>query len=119
MTIRILIFMLVLPLPGCIVSWDHDHAYSRKAFDRDDADQIVRGFTTRDWVVETFGEPDSRADQQDGGELWRYNNRGNRDVRLLLFPLLDVDLETDQRETLSIRIEDEVVTDYWIINDER
>jgi len=119
MIFRALLLINVLSSTSCIMSWDHEHEYTHTAFDRDDADKIVIGSTSSEWIVDTFGEPDSRLTRDDGGELWKYENRGNRDVRFFMFPIIDVDVKTDQRETLSISIQDEVVIDYWIINDER
>ncbi len=118
MSIRSLLLITMLTLPGCVMSWDHEHEYTRKAFDRNDVARMVIGSTTREWVSDTFGTPDSQLVHSEGGELWKYRNRGNRDVRFLMFPVIDVDVQTDQIETLSVRIENEVVTDYWIINDE-
>ena len=114
----VFLLAITLSLSSCIMSWDHDHQYTRTAFHRADAEQVEVGVTTRDWVHTTLGDPDSQLVREEGGELWKYENRGNRDVRFLLFPLIDVDLETDQRETLFIELDNDVVSDYWIINDE-
>ncbi len=115
----IFLLALIFLLSGCIMSWDHDHQYTRAAFDRNDAQRVEVGVTTRDCVQTTFGDPDTRLVHEEGGELWTYENWGSRDVRFLLFPIIDVDLETDQRETLFIELSNDVVADYWIINDER
>lgn len=118
MKISAMLLALSLSLSGCIYSWDHTHEYSKQAFDREVANKIVSGSTTRDWVVSHLGRPDSVSQGEEHSVLWLYENRGNRDVSLLLFPLVDVNLRTDQKETLFVELQDDLVKRYWIINDE-
>ncbi len=111
---KILLLAMCFTLTGCLMSIGSDHHYTHTSWDRYEAERMIVGSTTSVWITNTFGRPDSRVRYENGREVWEYENRGERDTRFSLFLILDVDLEIEHIETLSIELEDGVVTNYWI-----
>ncbi len=102
-------------LAGCVVSVDSDTHYRRGALAKSDAlDAIAVGHTTRDWVVDHLGQPNSVYTNDDGNEVLRYLSRRESDVEVHLFFLFSIDASEEETHTLHIEIEDAVVKGYWI-----
>jgi len=111
---KMLILAMCFALTGCLLSIDSDRRYTESSWDRHETDRIVVGSTTGVWVTNTFGRPYSRVEYENGRELWKYRNRGERDTEVALFLIFSVNTKSEHLEILTIELEGGVVTDYWI-----
>ena len=105
---------LALLMTGCLFVVDSKQNTAREQWSSHEADRIVIGQTTGDWLRQTFGPPDRRSTYDDGTELWRYRNHNTTESRVALFLLFRVNVERDHSETLTIELRDGVVTDHWV-----
>ncbi|MHC4440649.1 MAG: hypothetical protein ACYS3S_25145, partial [Planctomycetota bacterium] len=68
---------------GCVVS-ETDEQYT--GIENDTLKQVECGQTTRNWVVETFGEPSEQILTDDGGEILKYKCIRTKDNKFVMFP---------------------------------
>lgn len=105
---------MALLMTGCLFVVDSKQSSGREQWSSQEADRMVVGQTTGDWLRQTFGPPDRRSTYEDGTELWRYRNHSSTESRVGLFLLFRVNVERDHSETLTIELRDGVVSDYWV-----
>ena len=105
-----LLAMLVL-MGGCVV-YNADEQYT--GVENKMLKEIECGQTTRDWLVETFGEPTELLMTDDGGEILRYKCVKKKDNKFVMFPPPIVIKDDKQVEhVMAFEVKDGVVQRYW------
>ena len=105
-----LLAMLVL-MGGCVV-YNADEQYT--GVENKMLKEIECGQTTRDWLVETFGEPTELLMTDDGGEILRYKCVKKKDNKFVMFPPPIVIKDDKQVEhVIAFEVRDGVVQRYW------
>ena len=105
-----LLAMLVL-MGGCVV-YNADEQYT--GVENKMLKEIECGQTTRDWLVETFGEPTELLMTDDGGEILRYKCVKKKDNKFVMFPPPIVIKDDKQVEhVIAFEVKDGVVQRYW------
>ena len=105
-----LLAMLVL-MGGCVV-YNADEQYT--GVENKMLKEIECGQTTRDWLVETFGEPTELLMTDDGGEILRYKCVKKKDNKFVMFPPPIVIHDDKQVEhVVAFEVKDGVVQRYW------
>ncbi|MHC4680407.1 MAG: hypothetical protein ACYTEK_17100 [Planctomycetota bacterium] len=105
-----LLAMLVL-MGGCVV-YNADEQYT--GVENKMLKEIECGQTTRDWLVETFGEPTELLMMDDGGEILRYKCVKKKDNKFVMFPPPIVIHDDEQVEhVIAFEVKDGVVQRYW------
>ncbi len=105
-----LLAMLVL-MGGCVV-YNADEQYT--GVENKMLKEIECGQTTRDWLVETFGEPTELLMTDDGGEILRYKCVKKKDNKFVMFPPPIVIKDDKQVEHVVVfEVKDGVVQRYW------
>ena len=105
-----LLAMLVL-MGGCVV-YNADEQYT--GVENKMLKEIECGQTTRDWLVETFGEPTELLMTDDGGEILRYKCVKKKDNKFVMFPPPIVIKDDKQVEHVIVfEVKDGVVQRYW------
>ena len=105
-----LLAMLVL-MGGCVV-YKADEQYT--GVENKMLKEIECGQTTRDWLVETFGEPTELLMTDDGGEILRYKCVKKKDNKFVMFPPPIVIHDDKQVEhVMAFEVKDGVVQRYW------
>ena len=106
----LLLAMLVL-MGGCVV-YNADEQYT--GVENKMLKEIECGQTTRDWLVETFGEPTGLLMTDDGGEILRYKCVKKKDYKFVMFPPPIVIHDDKQVEhVVAFEVKDGVVQRYW------
>ena len=96
---------------GCIVC-QTDEQYT--GIENDTLKQVECGQTTRDWVVETFGEPSEQILTDDGGEILKYKCVRKKDNKFVMFPPpIVINDEKDVEHTVAFEVRDGIVRRYW------
>ncbi|MDO8908048.1 MAG: hypothetical protein Q7W55_06055 [Pseudohongiella sp.] len=106
--------LLCISLMGCLFVVDSKQKAGRTQWHQDDRSQLVSGQTSADWVREAFGPPDRRSVRDDGSEVWRYRNTRSKETEIGMFLLFNIDVSSDEEETLIIEMRDGVVADHWV-----
>lgn len=106
--------LLSMSLMGCLFVVDSKQNAGRTQWHDDERAQIVSGETSASWVREAFGPPDRSSDRDDGTEIWRYVNTRSKETEIGMFLLFNIDVSSDEEETLVIVVRDGVVTDHWV-----
>jgi hypothetical protein len=76
--------------------------------------EIECGRTTRDWLVETFGEPTELLMADDGSEILRYKCVKRKDNQFVMFPPPIVIRDDKQVEHfMAFEVRDGIVQRYW------
>ena len=102
--------MLIL-MAGCVV-YKGDEQYT--GVENKMLKEIECGQTTRDWLVETFGEPTELLTTDDGGEILRYKCVRKKDNKFVMFPPPIVIKDDEQVEhIMAFEVKDGVVQRYW------
>ena len=105
-----LLAMSVL-MAGCVV-YDADEQYT--GVENKMLKEIECGQTTRDWLVETFGEPTELLMTDDGREILRYKCVKKKDNKFVMFPPPIVIKDDKQVEhVMAFEVKDGVVQRYW------
>ena len=105
-----LLAMLVL-MGGCVV-YNADEQYT--GIENKMLKEIECGQTTRDWLVETFGEPTELLMTDDGAEILRYKCVKKKDNKFVMFPPPIVIHDDKQDEhVVAFEVKDGVVQRYW------
>ncbi len=105
-----LLAMLVL-MGGCVV-YNADEQYT--GIENKMLKEVECGQTTRDWLVETFGEPTELLMTDDGGEILRYKCVKKKDNKFVMFPPPIVIKDDKQVEhVVAFEVKDGVVQRYW------
>ncbi len=96
---------------GCIVC-ETDEQYT--GIENDTLKQVECGQTTRDWVIETFGEPSEQILNDDGGEILKYKCVRKKDNQFVMFPPpIVISDEKDVEHTVAFEVRDGIVQRYW------
>ncbi|OHB83224.1 MAG: hypothetical protein A2Z38_03905 [Planctomycetes bacterium RBG_19FT_COMBO_48_8] len=96
---------------GCLVCVT-DEQYT--GVENDTLKQVKCGQTMRDWVVETFGEPNEQILTDDGGEILKYKCVMKKDNKFVLFPPpIFISDERDVEHTVVFEVRDGIVQRYW------
>jgi len=105
-----LVAMSVL-VTGCVVC-ETDEQYT--GIENDTLKQVECGQTTRDWVVETFGEPSEQILTDDGGEILKYKCIRKKDNKFVMFPPpIVIRDEKDVEHTIAFEVRDGIIQRYW------
>ena len=96
---------------GCVVC-QTDEQYT--GIENDTLKQVKCGQTTRDWVIETFGEPSEQILTDDGGEILKYKCVRKKDNQFVMFPPpIVISDEKDVEHTVAFEVRDGIVQRYW------
>ena len=96
---------------GCIVC-ETDEQYT--GVENQALKEIECGQTTRNWVVETFGEPSEQILNDDGSEILKYKCVRTKDNKFVMFPPpIVIRDEKDVEHTVAFEVRDGIVQRYW------
>ena len=96
---------------GCIVS-QTDEQYT--GIENETLKQVERGQTTRDWVIETFGEPSEQILADDGSEILKYKCVRKKNNKFVMFPPpIVINDDKDVVHTVAFEVRDGIVQRYW------
>ena len=101
---------------GCMIS-HHSHTSdtsSGQAISKVQLDSVEPGVTTKEWVIENFGEPDRERYLSGGKEVMVYENTKHKSSHFSLFLLFDSHTSEDIKETVSFKVKDGIVDSYWV-----
>ena len=99
---------------GCLLTVQSDSRWRHGSAAMDSADRIVSGATTRDWILDHLGNPDSSYVNARGNEVMRYVSRRETDAEVHLFLLFSIDVSDEEVHTIHVEIEDEIVKGWWV-----
>lgn len=106
----ILLAVLVLVV-GCVVC-ETDEQYT--GVENDKLKQVKCGRTTKDWVIETFGEPSEQITADDGSEILKYKCVRKKDNKFVMFPPpIVIRDDKDVKHTVAFEVRDGIVQRYW------
>ena len=108
-------FVALLAVPvliaGCVVC-ETDEQYT--GIENATLKQVDCGQTTRNWVVETFGEPSEQILTDDGSEILKYKCVRKKDNKFVMFPPpIVIRDEKDVEHTVAFEVRDGIVQRYW------
>ena len=96
---------------GCIVC-ETDERYT--GIENQALKEVKCGQTTRDWVVEKFGEPSEQILADDGSEILKYKCIRTKDNKFVMFPPpIVIRDEDDIEHTVAFKVRDGIVQRYW------
>lgn len=76
--------------------------------------EVKCGQTTREWVVETFGEPSEQTLTDDGSEILKYKCIRKKDNKFVMFPPpIVIRDDKDVKHTVAFEVRDGIVQRYW------
>lgn len=105
-----LVLMSVL-MAGCMVC-DNDVHYT--GVEDQTLNEIERGQTTKDWLIETLGEPSEQYTDEEGNEILRYQCTKRIEKDFVLIPPVIV---TNEQKTIehivAFEVRDDIVQRYW------
>lgn len=99
---------------GCLLTVQSDSRWRHGAAAMDSADRIQSGTTTRDWILDHLGNPDSSYVNARGNEVMRYVSRRETDAEVHLFLLFSIDVSDEEVHTVHVEIEGEIVKGWWV-----
>jgi hypothetical protein len=98
-------------ITGCIVC-ETDEQYI--GVDNNKLKQVECGQTTRDWVIDTFGEPSEQTLTDDGSEILKYKCIRKKNNQFVMFPPpIVINDEKDVKHTVAFEVRDGIVQRYW------
>lgn len=96
---------------GCVVC-KTDERYT--GIENQALKEVKCGRTTRDWVVETFGEPSEQILNDDGSEILKYKCVRTKDNKFVMFPPpIVIKDEKDIEHTVAFEVRDGIIKRYW------
>ena len=96
---------------GCVVC-ETDEQYT--GIENETLKQVECGETTRDWVVETFGEPSEQILADDGSEVLKYKCILKKDNKFVMFPPpIVIRDEKDVEHTVAFEFREVIFQRYW------
>lgn len=106
--------LLALLLSGCI---SVDRNTRSRSINNVGGDEIFRdivpGQTTRVWLLEHLGRPDAVWLDAKEHEVLRYDNVREHRTAVRVFPLIDVDVGSEDVERYFFELEDSKLVRYW------
>jgi outer membrane protein assembly factor BamE (lipoprotein component of BamABCDE complex) len=110
LTFSVVAFFL-LAADGCALSYHRTTYNDGYDFPSENVNQIIRGKTTSDELVQMFGGPLAKTEVSEDEEIWRYSSTTGIKTEQTGF-LTDEVQSTRQRKTLDIRLKNGTVTDF-------
>jgi hypothetical protein len=105
------VLTLSVVLSGCVV-YHGDEQYT--GVEDKKLKQIECGQTSKDWLVETFGEPTEQLATDDGGEILKYKCVKKKDNQFVVFPPPIVITDDKKVEhVVAFEVRDGIVQRYW------
>ena len=104
-------------LQGCMISHRSHESSDRSsdcAVSVEKLNLVEPGVTTKEWVIDNFGEPDKEKYLQDGEEILVYENTKHKSSNLSIFLIFNSHTSEDIKESISFKIRDGIVKSYWI-----
>ena len=105
-----LVLMSIL-MAGCMVC-DNDVHYT--GVEDQQLNEIERGQTIKDWLIETLGEPSEQYTDEEGNEILRYKCTKRIEKDFVLIPPVIV---TNEQKTIehivAFEVRDDIVQRYW------
>jgi hypothetical protein len=96
---------------GCVVC-KTDERYT--GIENQALKDVKCGRTTRDWVIESFGEPSEQILADDGSEILKYKCVRTKDNKFVMFPPpIVIKGEEDIEHTVAFEVRDGIVQRYW------
>lgn len=113
------IFLLLLTgtlLTGCMISHRSHTSETSSGFaiSKTQLDSIKPGVTTKDWVIDNFGEPDRERHLKDGEEVLIYENIKHKSEHFSLFLIFNSHTSEDIKEVIRFKIKDGIVASYSV-----
>ena len=106
--------LLALLLNGCI---SVDRNTRSRSLNNVGGDEIFRdivpGQTTRVWLIEHIGKPDAVWLDAKEHEILRYDNVREHRTEVSVFPLIDVDVSSEDVERYFFELADSKLVRYW------
>ena len=99
---------------GCLLTVQSDSRWRHGSAAMDSVDRIQSGATSRDWILDHLGNPDSSYVNSRGNEVMRYVSRRETDAEVHLFLLFSIDVSDEEVHTIHVEIEDEIVKGWWV-----
>ena len=99
---------------GCLVSVQSDSRWRHGAAAMASMGSVQSGVTSRQWIFDHLGNPDSSYVNAQGNEVLRYVSRRETEADIHLFLLFSIDVSDEDIYTVHIEIEDDVVNGWWI-----
>ena len=106
--------IICFSLMGCLFVLDSKQSAGKTQWHDEARAQLVSGQTSASWVRETLGPPDRSSARDDGSEVWRYVNSRSEETEIGMFLLFNIDVSSDEEETLVVVVRDGVVADHWV-----
>ena len=104
-----------LAMGGCVLVVESDSHYRfGELHDGTALDEIRPGITTRTWIVNNLGQPDSAYLNEAGNEVLRYVTVHEQDTEVAFFLLFDIDVSEEEVKTLHVEIEGDWVKSFWL-----
>jgi hypothetical protein len=96
---------------GCVVS-ETDERYT--GIEKQALKEVKCGQTTRDWVIEKFGEPSEQILADDGSEILKYKCIRTKDNKFVMFPPpIVIQDEEDIEHTVAFEVRDGIIQRFW------
>lgn len=96
---------------GCVVL-EKDEQYT--GIEKEELKEVECGQTTRDWVVEKFGEPSEQILADDGSEILKYKCIRKKDNKFVMFPPpIVIRDDKDVEHTVAFEVRDGIIQQYW------
>jgi len=111
----LIIAFLCVFLSGCLIS-HRSHTTTSSPYysmSKSKLDNVEPDVTTKDWVIDTFGEPTREKQLQDGEEILIYENKEKTSHSFSILFIFSTHSSDEQKERLSFRVKDGVVKSYW------
>ena len=108
------LLLLSLVLGGCI---SVDRNTRSRSLNNVGGDEIFRDMvpaqTTRAWLIEHLGKPDAVWLDAHEHEVLRYDNTREHRTQVSIFPLLDIDIGSEDVERYFFELSDNKLLRYW------
>jgi hypothetical protein len=105
---------LAVTLGGCVLAVRSDSSWEHGRQAMEGLETVKSGVTSRAWIFEHLGRPDSAYVNEAGNEVLRYVARHEEEVEVSLLFLFSFDASDDNVYTIHVEIEDDIVKGYWV-----
>ena len=114
-----IVFMVLLTgifLTGCMISQRSHTSNSSPDFALTKAqlNSVEPGVTTKEWIIENFGEPKRDRYLSDGEEILVYENTKHTSSHVGFFLIFNSHTSEDTTEAITFRIKDGIVKSYSV-----
>ena len=102
-------------LTGCMISHrSHSDSSSSYSISKKQLESVEPGITTKEWIIDTFGEPDRERHLKKGKETLVYENTKHKSSDFSIFLLFDSHTSESVKEIVSFKIKDGIVESYSV-----